>query len=427
MKNKKRIVMMLAGTVFSLFVLGSVIHYFELFRSAGSEENIVEAPKPSFDEYGIQEGIYSIEPRVVQKNQTLSNMFSDFDLGTTSLDKIIHSIRQFFDPRRIRSGNSYYCYYQEDSLNPQLAYFVYDISSINYLKVDLTDSLNVHLGEKEVTSIEKASSGIITSSLWNTMMENNLNAELAVKLSEVLAWEVDFYRIQKGDRFKVLYYENYVGEESVGISRIDAVYFVHQDREISGYHFKKDTIDGFFNPQGESLRKVFLKAPLKFGRITSGFSHNRFHPVLKYNRPHYGTDYAAPIGTPIMAVGDGVVTEARNGGGNGNFVRIRHNSVYETQYLHMSGFAQGIKPGTRVSQGEIIGYVGQSGLATGPHVCFRFWKNGQQVNHLAEKFPSADPLKPEYMDAFKMLKDSLDQKMNKLVFKSEVELQAKLN
>lgn len=420
MKDKKRIVLIASGLVFSLLVVFSLVKYAGMLsEEIFEEEELVE--ETVYDVYGIPVGAFEIEPRTVQKNQTLSHLFSGFDLGNASVDKIVNQIREFFDPRRIRAGNSYYCYYQPDSVNPQLAYFIYDISAINYLVVDLTDTLKVELGEKEVTTIEKSSSGIITSSLWNTMMANNLNPELAVKLSEVLAWEVDFYRIQKGDRFKVLYFEKYVGEESVGIDRIDAVHFIHQGREVLGYRFEQDSIYGYFNPEGESLRKVFLKAPLKFSRITSGFTSSRFHPVLKYNRPHYGTDYAAPEGTPIMTVGDGVVTEARYGGGNGNYVRIRHNSVYETQYLHMSGFAKGIKPGTRVRQGDIIGYVGSTGLATGPHVCFRFWKNGQQVNHLREEFPSADPLNETYMPSFKILSDSLNKKLNAVVF-PEVEL-----
>jgi len=269
--------------------------------------------------------------------------------------------------------------------------------------------------------LKRTASGIISSSLWNTLTANNLSPELAIRLSEVLAWEVDFYRIQKGDRFKVVYEESFVGDKSAGIPRIDAVYFVHQGREILGFHFEADTISGFFNPQGENLRKVFLKAPLEFGgRISSRFSHSRMHPILNHRRPHYGTDYAAPHGTPILAVGDGVVTEAAYNSGNGNYVRIRHNSVYDTQYLHMSRFGAGIRPGTRVTQGQVIGYVGATGLATGPHVCFRFWKNGQQVDHLREEFPSADPLHPDYHEMFFEVRDHFTKELEAIQFTEEI-------
>lgn len=218
----------------------------------------------------------------------------------------------------------------------------------------------------------------------------------------------------------MIYEENFVGDESVGIGRIDAIYFSHHNRDILGFKFESDTVSGYFGPEGENLRKVFLAAPIKFGRISSGFSSSRLHPVLGTRRPHYGTDYAAPTGTPIYAVGDGVVTQARFTSGNGNYVRIRHNSVYETQYLHMSRFAAGIRPGKRVNQGDVIGYVGMTGLATGPHVCFRFWKNGQQVDHRREEFPSADPLHEDYFDQFFIIRDQLMEKLENISFTEEL-------
>ncbi|MFO7977816.1 MAG: peptidoglycan DD-metalloendopeptidase family protein, partial [Bacteroidales bacterium] len=256
----------------------------------------------------------------------------------------------------------------------------------------------------------------------NVLIENNLSPELVLRLSEVLAWEVDFYRIQKGDRFKVIYQQDYVGDQPYGISKIDAVYFQHHGRDVYGFQFEHDTINGFYNPEGANLRKVFLKAPLEFGRISSRYSTSRFHPVLKQRRPHYGTDYAAPTGTPILAVGDGTITQTSYTSGNGNYVRIRHNSVYETQYLHMSRFAKGMKPGVRVMQGDVIGYVGATGLATGPHVCFRFWKNGKQVDHLREEFPSANPLHEDYYQVFFPLRDQLMLQLEAIDFPAPEEL-----
>lgn len=272
---------------------------------------------------------------------------------------------------------------------------------------------------KEITSRLEEASGVIHSSLWNTVMAQDLSPELVIRMSEVLAWEVDFHRIERGDAFRVLYHAQYVDGDLAGVSDIAAIWFRHRGREVLGFHFAKDTIHGFFDSRGENLRKVFLKAPLEFVRITSRFSHSRLHPIHRDRRPHYGTDYAAPHGTPILAVGDGVVTQARYSAGNGNYVRIRHNAVYETQYLHMSRFATGIRPGTQVSQGQVIGYVGSTGAATGPHVCFRFWKNGQQVDHLREEFPSADPLPKKYFEAFSLVRDSLRVQLDNIPLPAE--------
>lgn len=381
-----------------------------------AEEAMVEIV---YDEYGIDFENYFVEAGVVKARQTLSHILAQYDLGNQLIDRIVREMVEFFDPRRIRAGNGYRVYFTQDSI-PDVKYFVYDISNLDFLKIDVSDSLCISRGEKEVTTIAREASGHIQSSLWVTLTQNNLNPELAIRMSEILAWEVDFYRIHKGDQFKVIYEERYVGEESVGIGRIDALYFSHQGREVYGFRFENDTISGYYGPEGENLRKVFLKAPIKFGRISSGYSASRLHPVLGVRRPHYGTDYAAPIGTPIYAVGDGVVTEARFTSANGNYVRIRHNSVYDTQYLHMSRFAEGIRPGKRVKQGDVIGYVGMTGLATGPHVCFRFWKNGQQVNHLREEFPSADPLPEILFEEFFPIRDHFLQRLEGITFQEEM-------
>ena len=420
MTDKSRKYLLSIVVIVSLFVI--LVFGFLLIRRFAQHKPAIEVAEEIeivLDEFGFPEGEYRIESAVVRPNQTLSHILSTFSLSPDLIHLIAEKMQDVFSPRQIKAGQSYHGYYSHDSL-PQLQYFIYEISPLNFLKIGISDSLMVEKGEKEVNTLSRTASGMITSSLWNTMAENNLNPELIIRLSEVLAWEVDFYRIQQGDRFKVIYKEDFVGDKSVGIPLIDAVYFVHQGREIYGYYFASDTINGFFNSEGENLRKVFLKAPLEFGRISSGFSNSRMHPVLKYRRPHYGTDYAAPHGTPILSVGDGVVTQTAYTSGNGNYVRIRHNSVYETQYLHMSRFAAGIKPGTQVKQGQVIGYVGSTGLATGPHVCFRFWKNGQQVNHLREEFPSADPLPAEYHPVFFELRDSLTIELEKITFKEEI-------
>ena len=244
------------------------------------------------------------------------------------------------------------------------------------------------------------------------MKKQGADPLLAIELSEIYAWTIDFYRIQKGDAFEILYLENYVEGQSIGVDKILSCTFTHFNKPFQAYFFEGENEKGFFDEKGNNLKKAFLKAPVKFSRISSGYSRRRFHPVQKRFKAHLGTDYAAPKGTPIVAVGDGVISQARYKANNGNYVKMRHNSVYETQYLHMSKIKNGIRPGVRVSQGDVIGYVGSTGLATGPHVCFRFWKNGTQVNHRNEELPASDPLTQTSRPAFTKLKTELDSLSN---------------
>ncbi len=423
----KKMAYTISGTAVAGLVLIMLVALVFLL-SGRTEENPVAEEKPeeqeertvARDEFGFTKGTYRIEEGVVRRGQTLSHLLSRFDFGPADVDRIARTMEDVFSPRRIRGGNNYYGYFNQysDTLS-ELCYFVYEISDLDYLVVDFRDSLDIYRGEKEVTNISREASGVIRSSLWNTIVENDLPQELVIHMARILAWTVDFYRIESGDRFKVLYEEAHVGERPVGVSRIDAVYFMHRGSEIEGFHFAADTIDGYFDGDGNSLQKVFLRAPLEYGRISSRYSQSRLHPIHGDRRPHLGTDYAAPHGTPILAVGDGTVTRASYTSGNGNYVRIRHNSVYETQYLHMSRFASGIRPGARVEQGEVIGYVGSTGLATGPHVCFRFWQNGQQVDHLRLEFPSGDPLPEDYMEAFTQIRDSRRKKLESVTFEKE--------
>ena len=422
MKNRKYYILF-AAIFFSVALLLLILSFNKQRYTSEDAAISYEYSIPEFDIYGIEIGPYKIEDGIVQNRQTLGQILSGFELPYMIVDDVVRKMSDWFDPRRIRAGNNFIAYYDEvineaDTVK-DLRYFAYDITKLEFVLVCFYDSVEVVRGIKEVTDVPSKASGIINSSLWETLINNDLHPELAIKMSEILAWSVDFHRIHAGDRFKVVYNEQFIGDERVGVGSVDAIYFLHQRREVYGFHFASDTIDGFFDPEGDNLRKVFLRAPLKFGRISSSFSHSRLHPIHNVRRPHYGTDYAAPEGTPILAVGDGVVTQARFRGGNGNYVRIRHNSVYETQYLHMSRFARGMRPGRRVKQGEVIGYVGMTGDATGPHVCFRFWKNGQQVDHLREEFPSADPLPEVYYDEFFIVRDSLMEVLNTIHFMEE--------
>ncbi len=427
MSKKSRILFyILPLIVLALFVLAFVL----FIPRPSSEEatgscyladeafEIVEVEK---DEFGFPLDDYRVEQGVVGARQTLSHILENLGKTRLEIHQIAHSMQGVFDPRRVRRGNHFYTYFADDTISAP-AYFIYEISDLDYVVLDFSDSLSVKRGQKEVVVREKKAAGIIHSSLWNTMMDQGLHPDLVFFMARVLAWSVDFYRIESGDRFKVLYSEQYVGDRSIGVSRVDAVHFRHRGQEVEAYRFISDTINGYFDGDGNNMRKTFLQAPLEVGRISSRYSHSRLHPIHGDRRPHYGTDYAAPHGTPIIAVGDGVITRTSYTRGNGNYVRIRHNSVYETQYLHMSRFASGIKPGVRVSQGDVIGYVGSTGMATGPHVCFRFWKNGRQVDHLRLDFPSGDPLPEALMDAFVMQRDEHRAALNTLSFEEIVRL-----
>jgi len=391
---------------------------FLLTKTKSVLEDEVEFHEMVLNEFGICDDEWDSEVDLVKPNQTLSQLFAALNISQVVGHEITTRMVEdsIFDPRRFRAGRTYIAYFDKNDIDSlrRPRHFFYEINNIDYLHVDLNDTLVVRRGQKEVTVVPKVASGLIKSSLWNSISAQGAHLDLAIRLSEIFAWEIDFFRIQKGDGYRVIYSESYVGDKSIGISSIDAVYFNNYGRDLYGFYFEADTIAGFFNEDGESLRKAFLRAPLEFYRISSRYSASRLHPVLGVRRPHFGTDYAAPHGTPILAVGDGVVTQAAYGRGNGNFVRIRHNSVYETQYLHMSRFAKGIRPGTRVRQGEVIGYVGATGLATGPHVCFRFWKNGHQVDHLREEFPSAEPLPEQYTVEFTELKNNLKARLDKI-------------
>jgi murein DD-endopeptidase MepM/ murein hydrolase activator NlpD len=247
--------------------------------------------------------------------------------------------------------------------------------------------------------------GKVEPTLWDALTAADVNLEAVSLMEDALQSAVDFSQTRKHDTFKLLYDEKFIAGKSIGAGKVYAAYYQREGRESYVFWFDDGTNRGYFDQEGRPTKKAFLRAPLKYSRISSRFNPARFHPVLKKVRPHLGTDYAAPHGTPIYSVGDGVVVEAAYTTNNGRYVKIRHDNVYQTQYLHMSGFAKGIKPGTTVSQGDVIGYVGSTGLATGPHVCFRFWKNGRQVNHLKENLPSVKQLPQEALEAFFEIRD----------------------
>lgn len=362
-------------------------------------------------EFGIPIDSFELIKSSVKKNEFLANILLPHKIDYVQIDRLAKKSKEVFDVRKIAVGKKYTILTTKDSLK-KAQYFIYQPNAIEYIVYDLRDSISIYKGEKEVTIQRNEVAGTIHSSLSATLQEAKASPYLAVKLSDIFAWSIDFYRIQKGDWFKAIYEEKFVDGERIGIGRILAVEFNHYDRSFLGFYFDQDGNDDYFDEEANSLRKAFLKSPLKYSRLSSGFTMRRFHPVQKRWKAHLGTDYAAPRGTPIMATGDGVVSKSSYSRGNGKYVKIKHNATYSTQYLHMS--RRNVKVGQHVKQGDIIGFVGSTGLATGPHVCYRFWKNGKQVNHLAQEFPAAKPINKEHKATFDSLKVKMQEQLDKI-------------
>lgn len=349
-----------------------------------------------------------VDSGVVKPGQSLSHLLTPHGISTSKVVALAQSARATYDVRKIRSGRNWWVAYSNDTA---ASWFVYERNPREFAVFSLADTLGVRLGSYPAETKTHRVEGVIDNSLYVDLEEAGAPSTLALAMANVYAWTVDFSRLQAGDTFDVLYEREYVNDEPVGMPRVIACHFSHRGRDIPAYRFDQGEGPDYFDADGGSLRKAFLKAPVEFSRISSHYNLKRFHPVLGRTKAHLGTDYAAPHGTPIFAVGDGVVIKSGYTSGNGNYVKIRHNSTYETQYLHMSRRA--VKVGESVRQGQTIGYVGATGLATGPHVCFRFWKNGQQVDHLREEFPPSDPIAEAARPDFEKIKQRLEAELAK--------------
>lgn len=387
-----------------------VVFFVLIISSCENTNTDIEVIEYKPDEYGLNADSLNILSKKVNTNATLTDLLLPFNISYQTITSIVENSKDIFNVRKIKSGDKYTVYTTNDSLNT-VQYFVYEEDPINYWVVDLRDSVSIYRSQKAVSRIEKVTEGTIENSLYVCLEKQNADPMLALKLADVFAWAIDFYSIQNGDSFRVLYDEIYVGDKFYGVGQIKAAFFKHKGKEFLGYYFENEEEKDYFDENGNSLRKAFLKAPLKFSRISSGFSPNRLHPVLKTRRPHLGVDFAAPTGTPILAIGDGSVTEVSRNSGYGKYVKIKHNSVYSTAYLHMSRYKEGIKPGVRIRQGDVIGYVGSTGLSSGPHVDLRFWKNGKLVNFLKEEFPSSKPIGEKYKEEFLKVREELNSKL----------------
>lgn len=381
-----------------------------LFLLSCSSSNIEEVDHFK-NIYGISTDTLSVEKNIIKVGQNLSDILLENGIDYPIIDQISLKSRDIYDVRKMRAGNPYFILSGKDTLN-EPKYLVYERNPIEFVVFSLTDSFNIYHQSKPITIDTVKTSGVIDGSLWLTMLENNDDPNLAIELSEIYAWTIDFFGLYQNDNYKIVYEKMYADTQFIGIGNIIAASFNHINTDHYAFYFEQDSISDYFDEEGGSLRRAFLKAPLRFSRISSRFSYNRKHPILKIRRPHLGVDYAAAIGTPVHAVGDGIVVRAGRKGQAGRTVTIKHNGTYTTQYLHLSRYGTGIKSGAHVMQGQIIGYVGSSGLSTGPHLDFRFYRNGKAIDPLKVKSPPVKPVDPENIESFNITmnywKDYLD-------------------
>lgn len=374
----------------------------------------VEVKEPNLL-YGMVVDNYTVIEDKIKRNEVLGDILMEYNVPANIIHQISKLSRNIFDVRKIAANKKYTLICDQDSLKTAKA-FVYEPNPTQYIVFRFEDTLWVDVCQREVMIVEKSIAGEIRSNLSETIEELGISHELTNRFVDVFGWQVDFQRLQKGDKFKLIYEEAQVEGVPVGIKQINGIYFEHFGSPYYAFPFDQGEGVDYFNEEGQSLRKALLKYPIEFTRISSRYTMNRFHPVQKRWKAHLGTDFAAPQGTPIRAVGDGIVQEAEYKSNNGNFVKIRHNGTYTTQYLHMSRIADGVRAGTRVRQGQTIGYVGSTGLATGPHLCYRFWRNGVQVDALKVELPPSQPVKKEFLESFESVKTELTKKLEFISF-----------
>jgi murein DD-endopeptidase MepM/ murein hydrolase activator NlpD len=361
--------------------------------------------------YGLNVNEYVVIEDKVKKNQFLTDILTEHHVPVSLVNQVSSIPKKLFDVRKISANKKYTVICNPDSLKTAKA-FIYEPNPIDYIVFTFEDSLRVEVCQRDIVIAEKSIAGVIQSSLSQTIDEMGISHELTNKFVDIFAWQVDFARLYKGDVFKLVYEEIQAEGHPIGIRKISGIYFQHMGSDYYAIPFDQGSGTDYFDERGKSLRKALLKYPIEFTRISSRYTGRRFHPVQKIFKPHLGTDFAAPQGTPIRSVGDGIVEEAQYKSNNGNYVKIRHNGTFTTQYLHMSRIEPGIRAGTRVRQGQRIGYVGSTGLATGPHLCYRFWRNGKQVDALRVELPPSQPIKREFADSYEHVMEQVKLRLD---------------
>jgi len=357
---------------------------------------------------------YKVVEDTIKKDENFGEILYRNHVDFPEIHNIVELSKDSFDVRRLRAGKPYTVLAKNDSTE-KAQIFIYQPNKVDYVVIDFRDSIVAKRHKKKIKTITKTATGIIKSSLSEAMDDQGLDYALVNEMSDIYAWAIDFFHLQKKDNFKVIYEEKFIDDSVyVGIGEVKAAYFEHKKTPFYAFNYVTDStknIVDYYDDEANTLRKQFLKAPLKFSRISSRYNLKRYIRYYGRVKPHRGTDFAAAVGTPILSTANGTVVESRYRGGNGNYVKVKHNSTYSTQYLHMRKRA--VKVGDFVKQGDVIGYVGMTGSTAGPHVCYRFWKNGQQVDPLKQKLPAAKPieesLKESYLNFIAPIKEQLDQ------------------
>ena len=392
--------------------------------SCGEKENetkIEVVKEKIIKEFGFTLNNFNVKKDTIESGDSFGLILEKNNLFYPKIYNIVQETKKVFDIRKINVGRPYTILSSKDSLNQPLI-FIYQPNAIDYLVVSLGDSLWAEKKQKKIKLKEFEAMGSIKSSLAETMQELNLSPLLTNELSEIYAWSIDFFRLEKGDNFKIQYTSRYVDDSIyIGLNRIHNAFFEHRGKPFYAIEFETDSIRGmfeYFDDKGKNLRRAFLLSPVQFSRISSRYNLRRKIAYYGRVRPHYGTDFAAPVGTPIRSTANGTVVKSGYTKGNGYYVTVSHNATYSTQYLHMK--KRGLKVGTYVQQGDKIGEVGMTGFTSGPHVCYRFWKNGRQVDPLKQKLPEAKPisdsLKRKYLTYLAPIKDKLDSMKSNLNF-----------
>lgn len=366
-------------------------------------------------EFGYNLNNYTVVRDTIKAGDSFGEILQRNNLDYPQIYNIVEGAKDSFDITKLQVGKPYTLLMVEGDSVQLPKCFIYQPNKIDYVVVDFADTTIVKKGKKDVTLVEREATGVIDGSLYLTLQEQGLSTIVAYKMSDIYAWTVDFFRIQKGDRFKVIYTEKYIDDSIyAGVDQIKAAYFEHKGEPFYAFRFETDStkhIVDYFDETADNLRRAFLKAPVQFSRISSRYNLKR--RIAYYGnriRPHKGTDFAAPVGTPILSTANGTVIASERRGGNGNYVKVKHNSTYSTQYLHMQ--KRKVNVGDYVKQGDVIGWVGMTGNTSGPHVCYRFWKNGKQVDPFRQDLPQAEPisdsLKVKYLDYIHPIKQQLD-------------------
>lgn len=355
--------------------------------------------------YGYNPNQIHFEQHYIKPNQFLGDILQDGGVEYSDIVDLEQKAEDVFSVRNIRAGKPYTMIF--DSCHDNCLAFVYEPSPFYYVTYSFDDSVQVEKVEREYEICEETASGRIETSLWNAMMDQDLSPSVIDLMEDALASAVDFHHTKVGDEFKLIYERKYIEGVPVSLGKVLGAYWKNANGESYSIYYESGKYDGYFDEEGRPTKGAFLRAPVKFSRISSRYNLRRFHPIKKRRIPHLGTDYAAPYGTPIRATSDGVINKVGYTRSNGKYVKIKHDKTYQTQYLHMQKFAKGMRSGVKVKQGQTIGYVGSTGLATGPHVCYRFWKNGKQVDPLRENFPPADPMPADELPSFYEQRDAI--------------------